>query len=270
MRKVLFSMLLLIALTTTAFSQRAYDLESARKLALSTNKLIILDFWADWCGPCKTMDRELWNTPEFAELMDRFVFVRIDIDANRPLAMQYSIKAIPRVVIITPNDDRLFDRQGFSNASTYLNTFQSFPTDYGNMSQTLMRIIGADEPAPKDWFAAGSALQSVGSAMDDQPTKIKFLGVSNTYFKRAEKAADTPAMEQKAELAQLLNDAYLGKHKKVLKKIAKGDFSEEEEALANLKHFVAAYCYQCQGQQQKANDAKEKITDEELLAKLEQ
>lgn len=270
MQKVAFLMILLVALTTSAYSQRAYDLESARKLALTTNKLIILDFWANWCGPCRDMDRELWNTPEFAQLMDRFVFVRVDIDANRSLAMQYNIKAIPRVVIITPNDDRLFDRKGFTNARMYLNAFRAFPTDYGNMSQTLMRIIGTDEPAPKEWFAAGSALQAVGYGLDDQQTKIKFLGVSDAYFKRAEKAADTPAMEQKAELAQLLNDAYLGKHKKVLKKLAKGDFSEKEEALANLKHFVTAYCYQCRGQKQKANAAKEKITDEELLAKLEQ
>lgn len=270
MKNVLLSGLFTLSLLTTAFSQRAYDLESARKMALSTNKLIILDFWATWCGPCQTMDTELWNTPDFSQVMDRFVFVRVDIDANPSLAMQYSVKAIPRVVIITPNDDRLFDRKGFVNADSYLDIFRSFPTDYGRINECLTPLIKTDNPTPEQWLAAGRALQNVGQGIADKRTRIKFLSVSNTYFRKAAKKADTPTLEQKAELAQLLNDAYVGKYKKVLKKIAKGDFSESEESLANLKHFVAAYCYQCEGQQKKAAAAKEKITDEQLLAKLQQ
>lgn len=268
MMKNAFLTLLLVLLAASLSAQRAFDLESARKMALANNKMIILDFWASWCGPCRTMDAELWNTPEFTELMDRFVFVRIDIDANQALAQQYSVRSIPRVVVITPNDDRLFDQSGFGGAGMYLDAFRSFPPDNEDLNESLIALRTVDEPKATHFLAVGEDMQRIGYGIEDTKTKIKFLSVSDQYFKRAEKKAQTTAEEQEAQLAQLLNDAYLGKHKKVLKKIDKGDFSESEARLTNLKNYVLAYCYECVGQKEKAQKAKGKITDRALLARL--
>ena len=45
----------------------------AEKLANATGKLIVMDFWAIWCGPCKTMDSKLWETEAMNEVKDKFV-----------------------------------------------------------------------------------------------------------------------------------------------------------------------------------------------------
>lgn len=62
---------------------------------ISENNVVILDFQAAWCGPCKTL------SPILEELSHEtgVKIVNIDVDANREIASQYSISSIPAVFI---------------------------------------------------------------------------------------------------------------------------------------------------------------------------
>ena len=58
---------------------------------------VIVDFFADWCGPCKMMG------PIFDEVSDKFndkvKFAKLDVDANQKLALEFSVMSIPTLIV---------------------------------------------------------------------------------------------------------------------------------------------------------------------------
>ena len=59
---------------------------------------VLIDFWAEWCGPCKMIGPILEELAE--ELDDKIKIVKIDVDNNSQTAMKYSIRSIPTLMII--------------------------------------------------------------------------------------------------------------------------------------------------------------------------
>ena len=67
---------------------------------LSDNKLVIMDFWAQWCGPCKSF------SPVFAEQAQRhpeILFGSVNVEEQRELAQEFDIRSIPFLMILKEN-----------------------------------------------------------------------------------------------------------------------------------------------------------------------
>ncbi len=75
--------------------------ESNLKSVVAGNNVVVLDFWAEWCGPCR----------QFAPIFERVseehpdvVFGKVDIDKENNVAMTFNIQAVPTVAVIVKGE----------------------------------------------------------------------------------------------------------------------------------------------------------------------
>lgn len=72
--------------------------ENFEQEVLKSNKPVLLDFWATWCGPCQ-MQGPIFD--EAAEkLSDKAVFGKVNVDEQQALAQQYGVMSIPTLVLV--------------------------------------------------------------------------------------------------------------------------------------------------------------------------
>lgn len=72
--------------------------ENFEEKVLNSDKTVLIDFYADWCGPCKMMSPIIDEIAK--EIGDKVKIGKVNVDENQKLAIEYSIMSIPTIVII--------------------------------------------------------------------------------------------------------------------------------------------------------------------------
>jgi len=96
------------------------DFAAASKLAAKNKKIMMVDFYADWCGPCKKMLASTYQDKTVVARSNEFIPVLIDTDKNQELARKFKITAIPTVIFMTADGSVVKQNTGFMDAKDFL------------------------------------------------------------------------------------------------------------------------------------------------------
>ena len=83
---------------------------------LKNNALVLVDFYASWCMPCKMLSPIIEEIAK--EYEGKVVVCKIDIDENEELANEYNIMSVPTVIIFK-NNENVEEIIGLNNKSKY-------------------------------------------------------------------------------------------------------------------------------------------------------
>tara|TARA_Y100001935_G_scaffold238369_1_gene224752 strand:+ start:93871 stop:94239 length:369 start_codon:yes stop_codon:yes gene_type:complete len=90
-------------LTKATFLEKVFDYENNTEWKFQGDKPCIIDFYADWCGPCKMV------APVMEELSEEYAgevdIYKIDTEAEQELAAVFGIRSIPSILFV-PMDDK--------------------------------------------------------------------------------------------------------------------------------------------------------------------
>lgn len=92
----LFSLLIPLLLITAPLQAQDnwfHHFESAKNIAQYDHRLILVDFWASWCGPCLKMDADVWSDPEIQRQKTKFVPVKLDVDREPAITGLYRVNS---------------------------------------------------------------------------------------------------------------------------------------------------------------------------------
>jgi thioredoxin 1 len=71
--------------------------ESFEDVVLASEKPVIVDFWADWCGPCHVLSPIVEEIAE--ELADKLIVAKVNVDENPTTAQRFGILAMPTLTV---------------------------------------------------------------------------------------------------------------------------------------------------------------------------
>lgn len=151
MKKI--SAILMLAAGSLAFAQMKFEqntFANVLKKAKSENKLIFMDAYATWCGPCKLMAKNIFTKPAVGDYYNaNFINTKIDMEKGEgiELAKKYGVKAYPTYLFINGDGEVMYRGTGYYEEEAFINVGKE-ANDPNKQISVLKKRLEAGEKDP--------------------------------------------------------------------------------------------------------------------------
>ncbi len=90
---------------------------------INSNKPVLVDFFAEWCGPCKAMAPILKDVK--SNLGEKATIIKVDVDRNQDAAMAYQIRSVPTLMMFK-NGKVVWKQSGVVPSNELIRIFEQF------------------------------------------------------------------------------------------------------------------------------------------------
>jgi thiol-disulfide isomerase/thioredoxin len=149
--KIFLATALLCAVTSSLVAAPFSDLsfEAASKLAAQSGKIVLVDFYTTWCGPCKLLDKTTWTDPAVIKLLkEKTVALRIDAEKEADLSKRYKIAAYPSVLLIKPDGTEIDRLVGYKEPKAFIEDFNDALNGKDSVSRAKDKLTAAGTNVP--------------------------------------------------------------------------------------------------------------------------
>lgn len=219
---------------------------------------VLVDFWADWCQPCKTLMPILAKLAE--EYQGAFMLAKVDTEANQEIAMQLGIRSLPTVKLFIDGQPvaEFTGAQPESEVRAFLNKYVKTVEDVEPLSlleQAMAMVDAGDTPAANSlinreleknpqnaqaWLAlaqlalAGGEYDKVGTALDklseqerNKPEAARIAGLlkfsetadPDTDFNALRKSVDSDSIDSQGRYQYAIHNLLQGSSEQALQQL---------------------------------------------------
>lgn len=196
LRRALFTTVWFCAGTSSLVAGPFSDLsfESASKEAAKSGKIVLVDFYTTWCGPCKMLDKTTWTDPKVIELLEKkTVALRIDAEKETALSKRYKIEAYPSILLIKADGTEIDRIVGYEQPGPFIEDFNAALSGKDSISRARDKLVSAGTNDPmarmqladtlarngKDAEALNEYLWCFDHGLESSPA---FVGVRDSFL----------------------------------------------------------------------------------------
>jgi thioredoxin 1 len=116
--------------------------KSPKEVLQQSQEPLLVDFYADWCGPCQTLAPVLDQV--VAELAGKVILFKVNVDKHPQLAQQFAIRSIPHLMLFKKGKI-LWRKGGLLTSAELLKQLKGFVQKKGRMPLFLNVVFQADD-----------------------------------------------------------------------------------------------------------------------------
>ena len=119
-----------VSVPVTAVDQiKWYSYEEGVDIGMSENKKIFINFYADWCKFCETMDRQTFQDVDIISYLNsHFISIKVDVEREKSVARKYNINPLPDAWFLSKTGDVIGNKPGFLSAGDLMPILQFIHT----------------------------------------------------------------------------------------------------------------------------------------------